>query len=191
VPPEKEEKEKRGADEINALRWMKKEGIEGFVEWTAIEHPDFRGRKVEVGGFRPFALLNPPAKELDALAAKHAEFVVRLAELLPRVKISDAKIEDLGEGIARVTVTVVNSGYLPTMSEMGRITNQLQGLQARIELPEGASLVKGVARVKLDPIGGNGGKAEPSWLVKLPEKKEATVTVWSPSVGSDSRKVSR
>ncbi len=37
-------------------------GIDGFVPWTAIEHPDFPDKKVEVGGFKPFYRLNPPAE---------------------------------------------------------------------------------------------------------------------------------
>ena len=95
--------ETRGAEQVNALNWMAREKIDGFVPWTPIQHPDFPGRKVEVGGFKPFVLLNPPAKELDPLADRHTDFVLELARLMPRLKISEARAEPLGGGIQRIT----------------------------------------------------------------------------------------
>jgi hypothetical protein len=186
--PAKPSDDKRGAEELNALRWFNEQKIEGFVPWTPIQHPDFPGKKVEVGGFKPFLLLNPPAKELDALADKHLAFLVRLAKLLPRARIHETKVDSLGRGVYRVTATVLNEGYLPTVSEMGKTNGVPQPLQIKIELPAGATLVEGPGRVRLERLAGNGGKAQHAWLV-LVEKGEAArigLTVWSPAVGSHS-----
>jgi hypothetical protein len=187
VPAEPASKDPRAADALNALRWFKKEGIDGFADWKKIDHPGFPGRTVEVGGFRPFLTLNPPSKELDALGDKHADFVKKLAELMPRLKIGDVKVEDLGEGLFRVTVPVVNTGYLPTMSEMGRLSNQAWPLQLKIELPEKASIVTGAARVKLGVIAGGGGKTEHAWLVR--GTGEIKLSAWAPAVGIDTKSV--
>ncbi|MGL5096499.1 MAG: M14 family zinc carboxypeptidase, partial [Planctomycetia bacterium] len=46
--------DKRGDDALNALRWFAKEKIDGYAPWKEVELKDFPGRKVEVGGFRPF-----------------------------------------------------------------------------------------------------------------------------------------
>ena len=180
-PPE----DGRGADELSALRWLDREKIDGFVPWKRIEHPDFPGRVVEVGGIKPFLRLNPPARELEPLADKHWRFVRRLVELLPELAIHQSKAEPLGGGLWRVSVTAVNRGYLPSVSQMGRITGQPHPLQAAIELPPGVKLVTGHARGQLPPLPGNGGKAETTWLVSAPAGKEhrLTVHVWSPSVG--------
>lgn len=177
--------EKRGADEVNALRWLAREKIDGFVPWKQIKHPDFPGRKVEVGGFRPFLRFNPPAKELDALAEKHEKFLARLVELLPRVAIQEVKTEPLGEGVWRVTAAVLNRGYLPTMSKMGEISRVPYPLQIALDLPQGAALVTGHPRVRLPVLSGSGGRAEQSWLVRIPKGKPVSipVRVWSPSVG--------
>ncbi|MBN2475664.1 MAG: hypothetical protein JXB62_13715 [Pirellulales bacterium] len=186
-PPEKNEpKEERGAAELNALRWFTREGIDGFVEWTKIEHPGFPGKRVEVGGFKPFLRLNPPADRLDALVEKHEQFVLRLAEWLPRVAIEATKVEPLGGGAWRVTAVVVNQGYLPTMSEMGCVGQQPYPLQVELELPEGVSLATGSARGPLPALAGHGGSVERIWLVLAPETGRTTLTlrVWSPSVGS-------
>jgi len=189
---EKTEKDDRGADERNALRWFAREGIDGFVPWQRIEHPDFPGRRVEVGGFKPFVRLNPPAEELEPLAEKHAKFLAELADKLPRLRFEELEAKPLGGGVWRVEATLVNRGFLPTVSEMGRISRQPHPVQIALDLPEGASLVTGYARVQVSPLSGGGGKAERSWLVRVGANEGPVVLrvrAWSPSVGSTERKL--
>lgn len=192
-PPEgvKPADEKRGADDLNALWWFKQQGIDGLVDWKAIEHRDFPGKKVEVGGFKPFLRLNPPAALAAPLADKHVRFVARLAELLPEVKLHEVTVTALGGGVFRVTARAINHGYLPTMSAMGKLSGQAYPLQIKLDLPEGMTLLAGSPRMRLDPLAGRGGQAEATWLVTGAEAKSrgATVTVYSPSVGSDSKSV--
>ena len=192
---EKKKDDKRNAETIRALEWFAERGIPGFVEWTPVDHPDFPGKKVEVGGVKPFRLLNPPAEELDALAEKHIAFLLAVVDLLPQLKVHETRVEDLGGGVYRLTAAVVNAGYLPTMPDMARVLGTLQPLQMRVDLPEGATLVSGLPRVRLDPLAGRGGKAERSWLILAPGAagggRAATVrvTAWSPNVGTVSREV--
>ncbi|OHB71334.1 MAG: hypothetical protein A2V70_15085, partial [Planctomycetes bacterium RBG_13_63_9] len=195
-PPEEKVEEKaakkdRAADELNALRWFAQEGIDGFVAWEQIEHSDFPGKRVEVGGFRPLVRCNPPADRLDRLEDVHWKFLRRLAGWLPRLKIRQTKVEPLGGGVWRVTVEVANDGYLPTVAEMGRITERLQPLQAELELPEGVTLVAGYARIQFPPLAGGGGTAKRSWVVLAPEGESTLlrVRVWSPSVGKAARRI--
>jgi len=177
--------EKRGTDELNALRWFAREKINGFVDWKPIAHPDYPGRKVEVGGFAPFVRLNPPKGQLKPLVERHWRFVRLLAKRLPSVAIRRTKVEPLGGGVFRVTAVVVNEGRLPTMSQMGRISGQLQPLQIELTLPKGVSLVAGHARVGLPPLAGDGGRAEQTWMVLAPKGKPVALRLraWSPSVG--------
>ncbi len=188
----KPDDEKRGADEVNALRWFEQQGIEGFVEWQPVEHPDFPDRKVEVGGFKPFLRLNPPEDQLDSLAEKHHRFVCCVAGLLPRLEITDAQAEALPGGVWRVRAVVVNRGYLPTMARMGEITGEPHALQAELVLPQGTRLVSGHARVRLPRLEGSGGKAEQAWLVLVPDEKKPTqlkLRVWGPAVGQAVRRI--
>ena len=181
----KAKEEKRGADDLNALRWFARQKIDGFVPWKEVKHPDFPGRKAEVGGFRPFVRTNPPAAELDGLAEKHQRFLARLVELLPQLAIHEVKTEPLGEGAWRVTVVVLNRGYLPTASKMGQLSRQPQPLQVALDLPEGVTLLTGHPRVQLPVLAGSGGRAEQSWLLRAPKGKPLAIPlrVWSPPVG--------
>jgi hypothetical protein len=181
----------RGAEDLNALRYFASKGIDGFVPWTPFEHPDFPGKKVEVGGFKPLLRLNPPAAELDGLADKHLQFLLQLTPLMPQLEIDTPKVEALGEKLYRVTVKVRNTGYLPTMAEMGKISKLLNVLQVKIDVPPGAKLITGSPRVKLDPLAGNGGETETTWLLDANQMDAVEgdapkhkIRAWSASVGT-------
>jgi hypothetical protein len=179
--------EKRGADEVRALRWFDEQGINAFVDWTAFDHSDFPGKRVEVGGLKPFYRLNPPASEINALADKYYQFLTELTGLLPRVEIHETKLDSLGGGVFRITASVANHGYLPTMPEMGRITGQAYPLQIQLDLPQpDTHWIQGSPRAQLNRLSGNGGKAEQTWIVRLPNDKPAggKIKVWAPAVGS-------
>jgi len=184
-PDKKKPPEKRGADQIRALKWLAAEGIDGFVDWTPVEHPDFPDRQVEVGGFRPLVRLNPPANQLDAIAERHVRLLGLLAEHAPTLRVRPAKVEPLGQRVFRITATVVNDGYLPTMPQMGKIARAPQPVQIELQLPEGTEWIQGPRRVQLEPLAGNGGSAERVWIVRTPQGEPTTGTIraWAPAVG--------
>jgi hypothetical protein len=175
----------RGADELNALNWLAREKIDGFIPWTPIHHPDFPGQVVEIGGFKPFVLLNPPAKQLDPLAERHTDFVLQLARLMPELKISEARAELLGGGIQRVSVAVANLGYLSTASAMGQLSGEVYPLLLRLDAPKGSTYLKGSPRTELERIRG-GDQIRCTWLIRPPGGKPAaaTIRVSAPAAGS-------
>lgn len=177
--------ESRGAEQVNALRWFEREKIEGFVPWKSIEHPDFPNKTVEVGGFKPFVLLNPPAKELDALAEKHSQFVLEFLKLMPKLDLNEVKVEPLGAGVYGISCAVLNTGYLPTMSEMGSVSGAAYPLQIELQLPKKSTFLKGTRRTQVNRLAGRGGKAETMWLVRTVDGKPASgkIAVYAPAVG--------
>lgn len=183
--------ETRGADQLNALAWFAQKKLDGFVEFKPIEHPDFPGKKVAVGGFKPFYRLNPPARQLDALGQKHATLVLDVLETFPRLTIREVKTEPLGAGVHRVTVSVANEGLLPTSSEMGRIAQQNYPVQVQLDVPEKTEFLRGARRTAIDRIAGQGGHAERTWLIRLSKDQptDARIRAWGPSVGSAEVKV--
>lgn len=180
----------RGKDDLGALAWFSRQKIDGFVPWKKIDHPDFPGKTVEVGGFKPFVRLNPPVGELVGLTDKHYQFVVRLAESLPRLVIDEAKTTHLGNKTWRIAVKVRNEGYLPTMSRMGKVVEQVPPIQLVVDLPPGSKLLTGSPRTELPPLAGKGGTAEHAWLVLFAnEPSEVRVRAYSAAVGSVARQV--
>jgi len=184
LPARKPSDEKRGKRELNLLRWLEKERIDGFTEWRPIEHPDFPRRKVEVGGFRPLVTSHPPAAQLDTLADRQVDFLLEWNELLPELEITQARAEKLGPRLYRVTATVVNQGFLPTAPLQGEEAEFLHPLQIEIVVPKGTRLLGGPRRVQFDRLT-RGDKHDQRWLIQLPDEgaEQLAVRVWSPSVG--------
>lgn len=178
----------RAPVERNALLWFAQEGINGFVDWRPIEHPDFPGKKVEVGGFVPFVRLNPPAAMLDGLGEKHFNFLTKVLESFPSIRLAETKVEPVGGGVYRVTAALRNDGYLPTMPAMGRVNHEAFPLWAEIQLPEGAKLLTGTRKRQQGPLEGVSGSSTFTWLVQSPAGP-ATIKVTAPAVGTVEKKI--
>lgn len=168
--------------ERNTLRWLRANRPDAILEWKEINHPDFPGRRVEVGGFRPFATLLPPDSLLDSLTAEQGRFIRSLAELLPTVEIRDLKVDPIGNGVFRITAKIVNSGYLPTVSELGARVRWPRRI--RVELKGQGIQVEAGRRIQLlDAIPGSGGSRELTWLVTARAGLRATIEASSPVAG--------
>ncbi len=180
--------EERGADVRNLKRYLRREGLNGWADWTEVAHPDFPDRRVEVGGERPFFRWNPPADTLEALAAKHLEFVLQLEEMRPRLAV-ELEAQALGGGLIELRARVRNEGYLPTMSAMGERSRQMYPLMAELSLPEGAVLLNGSRRREVARLGGSGEQRELQWLLRAAPDSPLSISVASPAVGSASASI--
>ncbi|PHN01655.1 M14 family metallopeptidase [Flavilitoribacter nigricans] len=152
--------------EVDFLRWAEDAGLEeAFVPWTAVEHPDFPGQTVEVGGIAPFVMTNPPYSEVPALVKKHTEFVMALAKKRPQVELVNVRSEKVDDGLWRVKAAVYNSGDMPTTSEIGDRVKWLKSLRIDLKLANGQELISGRKVTLLSSVAG-GGSSEMSWLIK-------------------------
>lgn len=81
--------------------------------WKAVRHAQLGD--VEVGGVDPrVGLWNPPYELLPEVCEAQSRAFARVASLAPRLFIDPPEVEPLAEGLFKVTVTVRNTGYLPT-----------------------------------------------------------------------------
>ncbi|MCH7413379.1 M14 family metallopeptidase [Belliella sp. R4-6] len=151
--------------EANFLAWAEQEGINDvFVPWTSVEHPDFPGQKVEVGGIKPFAMYNPPFSKVNEIAEEHTAFILKLAELQPKLEFHNVKTEKLGNGLTRITADLFNNSPLPTHSQLGERSRWLR--KVRVDISKDAKdLVAGDKKQLIRSIGAFE-KASVSWIVK-------------------------
>ncbi|MBX2899038.1 MAG: peptidase [Cyclobacteriaceae bacterium] len=151
--------------DVDFLRWAEKEGLDVFVPWKKINHPDFPGKVVEVGGFKPFVRTNPPAKAIDKATTDHTHFLVALANSKPELELLNQKTESLGDGISRITVTVHNKGLLPAVAEIAARNYWVKLINVSLTLTKDQALVSGNRVVVLNNLQ-PGESQEVSWLVK-------------------------
>ncbi|MEM8863975.1 MAG: M14 family metallopeptidase [Planctomycetota bacterium] len=175
--------EKRGSDELRTLRWFEAKDIDAFADWTRIDHPDFPGKVVEVGGFMPFVRRHPPVGELDA--APLLELLTGIADERAKLSILDTVTEELGENVVRITARVVNRGSLPTASKMGEIAGKLQRAMVQLSGPGKMEVLVGPRRQDLSVLA-PGEVVEKTWLVRLPADSslaDLKLRAGEPSIG--------
>lgn len=136
-----------------------------FVPWKEINHPDFPGRKTEVGGIRPFAMINPPADTLGFLITKNFRFITAVAAMHPELEFLDTKSENAGEGIFRVTLKVHNKGIFATCARVGEENIWTRIMRLSLEPGNGQTILSGQKVQEIKRLEG-GQSAEFSWLIR-------------------------
>ena len=193
-------------DEYAAMQWNDRElNGSAFIPWQKFNHPQFG--EVEIGGWNDnYFTQNPPAKFAEAEWRKNCQFELKRAELLPRLKMTSAKVVPLGERIFRVEATVENEGFLPTSATEIAVVHRLaKPVRVTLQL-EGAEPLGGTPTVDLGHIPGNrpaapsapggpGGSGAASqktvtWVVRLTAPSgSATITAASEKGGTVSTKL--
>jgi hypothetical protein len=135
-----------------------------FVPWTEINHPDFPDKKVEVGGMKPFVMINPPAAFLDSLSLKNYKFIKTIAAMRPELEYLDTKIESVGENIFRVTLKVHNKGIFATCAEIGDNNQWTRIMRIIIEPAAGQSFMSGQKVQRIRRLEGDQSLGY-SWLI--------------------------
>ena len=165
--PEFKDAEGKGksSPEANYLAWADSLGWNDvFVPWTPITHPDFPGKKVEVGGIKPFVMANPPFDQVEKIATEHADFILALADMQPKLELHNLKVEDLGNGLSRVSMDLFNNAPLPTHSELGERSRWLRKIRVDMGIDKDR-LISGDATSTIDVLGAYE-KVSMSWVVR-------------------------
>jgi hypothetical protein len=158
-------KDKTASPEAEYLKWADAKGINSFVPWTKVSHPDFPNQNVEVGGLKPGALYNPPVSFLDSAVIRHQTFLSDYLKALPQTELVNAKVESLGNGVNRITVSLVNRGLMPTYAEIGDRVRYLYKVSCKLKLGAGQTIVAGKAQNYRSTLAA-GESQEYTWLVK-------------------------
>ena len=174
--------DKQGEEERLQLKWFDKHAPEVFVSWQAVEHPDFPGRRVEVGGYRPFVLTNPPTEMLAGIAAKQGDFLTDLARKLPRIGISKIECRLLADSVYEIQIHVVNTGWLPTALSHGETTQEVYPTRVVLEL-EPECFLAGAKTTFLPTLAGSGGTAKARYTIHVVNRREVRFQVVSMLAG--------
>lgn len=145
-PPEQDVQMARALDEYA--------NGEGIYPWKPFDHPQLG--EVEIGGWDyKFAKQNPPGNLLEDVTTGNATFVIREMGTLPRIVFGDVTAERIADGVYKIAALVQNTGFLPTwISERGKATKRIKGVEITIALPEGAGLVSGNAKAEMGHLEG-------------------------------------
>jgi hypothetical protein len=163
----KDDEDERNEQERKGLKWFDEHSPEAFVEWRPIEHPDFPEQRVEVGGYRPFALTNPPAALVEQIVAKQSDFLTKAAQKLPRIGVRKVEARHLGRSVYEVKFQIENTGFLPTELAQGRRTRDVHPTRLVLKLDD-KFFLSGSRITTLPAIRGSGGMVEERFIVRVP-----------------------
>lgn len=164
------------------LAWFDKNEPNAFVPWQAIDHPDFPGQTVEVGGYAPYALSTPPAHLIDDLAARQARFLTECAGLLPHMALRDINVKHLGNDVFDVEIQIENTGFLPTALAQGQTTREVYPTRVILDVPDEALLTG--SRIQAVPVlQGSGAMARAHWTLHCPDRTDLRFEVVSMLAG--------
>lgn len=176
-----------GSDDpvANYLKWAASKGITNtFADWKAVDHPDFPGKQVEVGGLHPFVLHNPPYALVGDIVATHTDFVVALAHQAPRIDIVNVKTEKIDSQLTRVTLQLFNAGQLPNLTAPGEQSYFLQQVAVKVNTSGNQAVVSGRPAQTIGQIPGRGYQ-ELTWLIQ----GSGSVTIEAGSLHTGSKTV--
>jgi len=147
------------------LKFAEENNMENvFVPWTEIKHPGFPGKKVEVGGIKPFVTINPPEDRLQDLIEKNSRFIVEMAAMHPELQFLDMKVENQGENIFRISLKVHNKGIFATCAAAGERNVFTRLMRISVETNGKQKFLSGQKVQTIKRLEG-GESAEYSWLI--------------------------
>ena len=173
--------------DAQVLKALEGAGIEAFVDWSPFTHATLGD--VEIGGFVPYAWSNPPADQVGELGAKHGEFLVKLAGMLPRVTIVDTEVEAHGGGVFSVTVEVENSGFFPTTLQHGTTSRAVQATMVQIQVDPDDILTGAEKSSLVRRLDGSGNRESFTWVINGREGAQIEIKVRAQKGGTDTATV--
>lgn len=176
-----------GGFDARLLGAMDAAGIDAFVPWSEHQHPELG--TVEIGGFRPYAVTNPPPGDLRGLGRAHGEFVVRLAGMLPRVRIVDTEVTAHGGGIYTVEAEVENAGYFPTALQHGLVARSVEPTLVQIQVDPDAIVTGDPKSATVRRLEGSRSRESVRWLIRGSPGQQVEIRTLAQKGGTDSATV--
>jgi hypothetical protein len=189
-------------DQLKLLKWQD-EALEGkgFVPWTPFDHPQLG--KVEIGGWVPKTVRHnaPPGKFLEEECEKNCRFTMKHALTTPLLRLAEAKSEEVGEGVQRVSVIVRNLGYLPTnLTAQAKKMKVAKPVKVKLAAADGKPLecilgkaeedvgdLDGRSAATFGPWGGGGESKQEKkleWVVRAPRGSRLVLSAECPQAGT-------
>ncbi len=161
--PSKAKDEPKPTDDAKRMLWFDQNSVEARLPWTAFNHPQLG--PVEIGGFKPYALVEPPADLRAEITRKHFEFFTSLAGILPRLRLVDVEGKALGDGLVEVKAVLFNDALLPQQTRAAQRSGAVRPARVNLVLPSGTQLMGGNSQQLVDDLEALGGRRELRWLV--------------------------
>lgn len=170
--------------DLRLVQWLDGEKIDGFVTWTPYRHPTLG--EVEIGGFKPYVLANPPAARIAELGRAHLAFVTDLTSLFARVRIAKTEVINHGGGLFRIRAEIENAGFLPTAMAQGVASRSVSPTMVQLGVDPAAIVTGNEKTMFFQALAGSGNRQSYEWVIQGKPGTSVTLKAVSQKAGSDS-----
>ncbi|MDA1263235.1 MAG: M14 family zinc carboxypeptidase [Planctomycetota bacterium] len=180
APPAKPPKKPADEESAGWLAWNDRDQAgRGFIAWTPFNHPTLG--PVEIGGFRSRFRTDPPPSEIPKLADAVAGFLSELAKRQAKISIRNLTSKMVAPGIYEIEMELVNDGWLPTTTAMGKTNRQPEPIILGLSTPKDR-ILSGQRVTIIDGLTGVGGRKSFRWLVQSPSDDPIILdATWKPN----------
>ncbi|MDP7008790.1 MAG: M14 family zinc carboxypeptidase [Phycisphaerales bacterium] len=154
----------------------------GFVDWEPFDHPQLG--TVEIGGWVPYFKTLPPIDQIGSISEKQVEFLLELANRLPKVHLGAPIITKLGSDLWEVKVPVVNDGWFPSGMAIAKKNKRARPFVVRIDIPN-ETIVSGRKVERIWALEGGGTKKWFRWIIQGNAAPELSITLFSEKYGTE------
>ena len=184
--PEKPDTWRKASDDAGRLRWLDNSGLDSrFIAWQDFAHPQLGA--IQVGGWAPFALTEPPSSERQAISDAAADFVLGLGGTLAQVEIASFTATKLSKRLWRIEAAIENNSLLPLMSKAGARARTVRPARLELVLPASSSIVAGEGKQLIPSLDGSGGRSEFTWLIDIKNPKQLGLNITTDHAGTTSQ----
>ncbi len=165
------------------LSYLDKNNAKGFVDWQSFIHPELG--ELEIGGFTPYEINNPPASKIEKLGEAHGKFAVWLSGLYAHIKIAKTEVINHGGGVFRIKAEIENSGFLPTALQHGVASQAVSPTMVQLGVNPKA-IISGNAKTNFfQTLDGSGKRQKYEWLINGKSGDKIELKVVAQKAGSD------
>ena len=107
---------------------------------------------------------------VEQIAAKHADFLSKAAQRLPRIGIRKIEARHLGRSVYEIEIQIENNGFLPTVLAQGQRTREVHPARLILKLDDECFL-SGSRTTHLPTIRGSGGMVEQRFVIRPPGRE--------------------
>lgn len=165
------------------LSYLDENQVKGFVDWQTFNHPELG--EVEIGGFAPYEVNNPPASKIVELGEAHAKFALWLSDLYAEVKIAKTEVINHGSGIFRIKAEIENAGFLPTALKHGVTSRTVNPTMVQLGIDPKAIISGNDKTNFFQSLEGSGKRQKYEWLIEGKAGDKIELKVVSQKAGTD------
>ena len=167
------------------IKWADKENKAAFVEWKSFNHPTLG--EVEIGGFSPYEVTNPPAGKIAELGVKHGEFAAYLSTLFAKIKIAKTEVVNHGGGLFRIKAEVENVGFLPTSLQHGVASRSVKPTMVQLGVKPDQIISGNSKNNFFQQLDGSGNRQKYEWIIKGKSGDKVEIKVVAQKAGTDKK----